>query len=90
MSELKPVAKVSSGGYVNGQSFRMYNIQPIHGLESNLKVGQFLFAIPEGYTIVPIEPTDKMINAAINLNFGEFDGVELIYKAMIEASKAEK
>ena len=45
-------------------------------------------SIPEGYAIVPIEPTDKMINAAINLNFSEFDGVELIYKAMIEASKA--
>lgn len=47
-------------------------------------------AIPEGYTIVPIVPTENMIKAALDLEFGEFDGVELIYKAMIEASKAEK
>ena len=89
MSELKPVAKVSSGGYVNGQSFRMYNIQPIHGLESNLKVGQFLFAIPEGYTIVPIEPTDEILDVMFD-SYTNTGSTEEIYKAMIEASKAEK
>lgn len=47
--------------------------------------------VPEGYVLVPVEPTEKMIEAGFNahLNSGWIRSYE-IYEAMIKAAQEEK
>lgn len=43
-------------------------------------------AVPECYALVPIEPTDKMINAALDCHYYKRNSFQAIYKAMLAAA----
>lgn len=50
-------------------------------------------AVPDGYKVVPIEPTKEMMDAALMADCGEIDPRSIIYadyKAMLAASPAAK
>lgn len=42
--------------------------------------------IPKGFTIVPVEPTDEMIQAGLRADNDSFP-LQYIYKAMIDSAK---
>lgn len=45
-------------------------------------------AVPDGYKLVPIEPTWEMINAGENACYGDDEEIcKIVYKAMIEAGE---
>lgn len=44
-------------------------------------------SLPDGYKVVPVEPTEAMLNAAWDAHFCDTDGAKKIYKAMIEAAE---
>lgn len=73
-----------------------------HVNKHNLKVGTFLYTtppiIPEGYALVPIEPTDAMLRAAqlADGDHGDHEdwlglqwemGMDQVWSAMLEAAK---
>lgn len=45
--------------------------------------------LPDGYKVLPVEPTETMLKAAWDLHFCDTDGAKSIYKAMIEAATIE-
>ncbi len=45
--------------------------------------------IPEGYTLVPVEPTEDMLAEGENQRDGEWENLASIYKAMIKAAGGE-
>ena len=47
-----------------------------------------LFKAPEGYVLVPVEPTEAMLNAGLDANVVPHP--EDIYKAMIQAAQEEE
>ena len=44
-------------------------------------------AVPEGFVVVPVEPTPKMIDAADNCAIDWKVTANIVYKAMIEAQE---
>lgn len=44
-------------------------------------------AVPEGFVVVPVEPTPKMIDAADNCAIDGKVTANIVYKAMIEAQE---
>lgn len=47
-------------------------------------------AVPEGYILVPVEPTDEMIDAGADAIDGYRVDVMRAYEAMIDASRGDK
>ena len=56
-------------------------------------VGAFVFGVnhvPEGYVLVPVEPTEKMVEAGIMFH-SQFDSsVPRVYKAMIQETQEQE
>ena len=53
------------------------------------QVEAYGLGLPEGYVLVPVEPTEKMLDIMHDLHlFGEME--EDIYKAMIQAAQEEE
>lgn len=46
-------------------------------------------AVPEGMVMVPLEPTEKMINTAAKTIIADWADPTEIYKAMLDAAKGE-
>lgn len=42
--------------------------------------------IPEGYKLVPLEPTDEMLDAHNEVSFGDLKGDKAAHKAMLDAA----
>jgi hypothetical protein len=49
-----------------------------------------LYAIPEGYALVPIEPTDGMTFIGQSMRYESLNSIGSIYKAMIAAAQDKK
>lgn len=81
MSELKPVLRVQ----VNKHTKQRY-VDQSNDLMQYLTKGTTLYAIPEGYTIVPTDPTDNILDAIFEC-LNRTGSTEEVYKAMLEASK---
>ena len=45
---------------------------------------------PEGYVLVPVEPTEAMLAEGENQREGEWENLAAIYKAMIQAAQEEE
>lgn len=102
-----PFLGTSEGAYVRGwNDCRAAMLQPLHTIKaapalcSLSKTGEVLHAnspvIPDGYVMVPKEPTAEMIAAAMNCDDVEFNSDETfcvnfdnIYAAMVEAAPQE-
>ena len=48
-----------------------------------------IYAIPDGYVLVPVEPNDEMLRKAWDVHFCDDDGAKQIYKAMTKAAQEE-
>lgn len=75
MSKLEPV------GYLKKTEHVLVFMPFVKHIEDGTK----LYAIPEGYVLVPKEPTNAMIDAAI-----EGDDWYEAYQLMIDAAQGEK
>lgn len=73
------------------------DLKPVMYVEQHNRIVSALQAsamvVPEGYKVVPIEPTKEMMDAALMADCGEIDPRSIIYadyKAMLAASPAAK
>lgn len=57
--------------------------------KDNSKLAEVVI-IPEGYVLVPVEPTDDMLNEAFNIASVSSSAARAIYKAMLKAAQEEE
>lgn len=56
-------------------------------------VGAFVFGVnhvPEGYVLVPVEPTEKMIESGLMFHSQFCSSVPNVYKAMIQEAQEQE
>ena len=96
-NKLKPDAYMHYfiGGYPPDEYFEDFElIKPcdleVYPVENNDAEGVIpLYIIPPGYTLVPDEPTEEMINAAWHVRPKDMKGNRESYKAMLKAAKEQ-
>lgn len=97
-TQRETVAGCALDGADNASAAWGYQQERIDHLESIIKANQIrpkgksmLAYLPEGYVLVPKEPTEKMIEAGYNayVNSGWIRTYE-IYEAMIQAAQEEE
>ncbi|ELD1955583.1 hypothetical protein RKE95_002209, partial [Salmonella enterica] len=89
-------------GYVNCFTGRVFSLDEQPGADTDKAVYEPVYAVqplpvaPEGYALVPVEPTDEMIAAAMNCEDVLFNSDESfcvqfgnIYEAMLAAAPQE-
>jgi hypothetical protein len=54
------------------------------------QVEAYGLGLPEGYVLVPVEPTEKMIDAGLMFHSQFSSSVPHAYKAMIQAAQEEE
>ena len=83
--ELKPCPFCGSGDIeVYGDS--MFECQGCGFIIDDVSVSEWNTRhIPEGYKLVPIDPSEAMRKAAWDQHYSNTEGALLLYKAMLEA-----
>jgi len=84
---MKPVAwqyRSASGEWKIGSDYSR-DLMERNGYET-----RDLYAIPEGYVVVPVEPTQKQLDASLReIAESEFSCAKDVYDAMIKAAQEE-
>ena len=96
-TQRETVAGCALDGADNASAAWGYQQERIDDLEAIIKAHQIrprgksmLAYLPEGYVLVPIEPTEDMVDEISQYGDGSYTTAKAIYKAMIQAAQEEE